>query len=119
MINRERMVENFINMAKISSPSLKEREVADYIKKELESIGLEVIEDNAGEKTGGNSGNIIGILRAPGKKKVLLSAHMDTVLPCDKVNPIIENGIIKSDGTTVSIACHIRRNSCGKCVACV
>ena len=101
MINRERMVENFINMAKISSPSLKEREVADYIKKELESIGLEVIEDNAGEKTGGNSGNIIGILRAPGKKKVLLSAHMDTVLPCDKVNPIIENGIIKSDGTTV------------------
>ena len=57
MINRERMVENFINMAKISSPSLKEREVADYIKKELESIGLEVIEDNAGEKTGGNSGN--------------------------------------------------------------
>ena len=101
MINRERMVENFINMAKISSPSLKEREVADYIKKELESIGLEVIEDDAGEKTGGNSGNIIGILRAPGKKKVLLSAHMDTVLPCDKVNPIIENGIIKSDGTTV------------------
>ena len=35
MINRERMVENFINMAKISSPSLKEREVADYIKKRI------------------------------------------------------------------------------------
>lgn len=101
MINRERMVENFINMAKISSPSLKEREVADYIKKQLEEIGMEVLEDNAGEKVGGNSGNIIGILRAPRKKKVLLSAHMDTVLPCDKINPIIENGIIKSDGTTV------------------
>lgn len=101
MINRERMIENFINMAKISSPSLKEREVANYIKKQLENIGMEVIEDNAGEKFGGNAGNIIGILRAPGKKKVLLSAHMDTVLPCDNVNPIIENGIIKSDGTTV------------------
>lgn len=101
MINKERLVENFINMAKISSPSLKEREVADYIKKQLEEIGLEVIEDNAGEKFNGNAGNVIGILRAPGKKKVLLSAHMDTVLPCDKVNPIIENGIIKSDGTTV------------------
>ena len=101
MFNVERMVKNFVNMAKISSPSLKEREVADYIKRELESIGLEVLEDNAGDKTGGNSGNIIGILRAPGKKKVLLSAHMDTVLPCDKVTPIIENGVIKSDGTTV------------------
>ena len=61
MINRERMVENFINMAKISSPSLKEREVADYIKKELESIGLEVIEDNAGEKTLEKLEEILGI----------------------------------------------------------
>lgn len=101
MVNRERIVNNFINMAKISSPSLKEREVADYIKNQLLEIGMEVIEDNAGVEFGGNSGNIIGVLRAPGKKKVLLSAHMDTVLPCDKVNPIIENGVIKSDGTTV------------------
>jgi tripeptide aminopeptidase len=101
VINRERMVENFINMARISSPSLKEREVADYIKKQLQDLGMEVTEDNAGEKFQGTTGNIIGILRAPGKKRVLLSAHMDTVLPCDKVNPIIENGIIKSDGTTV------------------
>ena len=101
MINRERMIENFINMAKISSPSLKEREVANYVREQLEELGMEAFEDKAGEKFGGNTGNIIGILRAPGKKKVMLSAHMDTVLPCDKVNPIIENGIIKSDGTTV------------------
>ena len=101
MINRDRLVESFINMAKISSPSLKEREMADYIKKELESLGLDVVEDNAGIKIGGNSGNIIGIMKGSGEKKVLLSAHMDTVLPCDKVNPIIDNGIIKSDGKTI------------------
>lgn len=101
MINRDRLVESFINMAKISSPSLKERKMADYIKKELESLGLDVVEDNAGIKIGGNSGNIIGIMKGSGEKKVLLSAHMDTVLPCDKVNPIIDNGIIKSDGKTI------------------
>ncbi|WP_291258989.1 M20/M25/M40 family metallo-hydrolase [Fusobacterium sp.] len=101
MINRERMINNFIEMARISSPSLKEREMADYVKKQLQDLGMEVFEDGAGEKEGGNAGNIIGILRNLGKKRILLSAHMDTVLPCDKVNPIIENGIIKSDGTTV------------------
>lgn len=101
MVNQERIVENFINMVKIASPSLKEREVADYIKKELKELGLEVIEDNAGKNLGGTTGNIIGILRAPGKSKLMLSAHMDTVLPCENIKPIIENGIIKSDGTTI------------------
>jgi len=101
MINETRLVESFLDMVKIPSPSFKERQVADYLKKVLEDLGLEVTEDNAGEKIGGNAGNIIGVLKAPGKKKLLFSSHMDTVLPCDKINPIVENGIIKTDGTSV------------------
>lgn len=103
MINEQRIIDNFLTMVKIPSPSLKERVMADYVKTELEKIGLEVIEDSAGENYNGNAGNIIGILKAKGSnnKKILFSAHMDTVLPCDKVTPIIENGIIKSDGTSI------------------
>jgi len=103
MINEKRIVDNFLDMVKIPSPSLKERAMADCVKAELEKIGLEVTEDNAGESCNGNAGNIIGVLKAKGsnKKKILFSAHMDTVLPCDKITPIIENGIIKSDGTSV------------------
>ncbi|MCJ8342247.1 MAG: M20/M25/M40 family metallo-hydrolase [Cetobacterium sp.] len=101
MVKEARLVENFLDMVKISSPSLKEREMGDYLIKVLKELGLEVMEDEAGEKNGGNCGNIIGILKAPGKKKVLFSAHMDTVLPCDKVTPVIEGRIIKSDGTSV------------------
>ena len=101
MVKENRLVQTFIDMASISSPSLKEREVGDYLLKALKELGMEAYEDNAGEVHGGNCGNIIGVLKAPGKKKVLFSAHMDTVLPCDKVTPIIENGIIKSDGTSV------------------
>lgn len=101
MVNIERLISNFITMTKISSPSLNEKEIAIYLKKQLIDLGLEVFEDKAGDRIGGNSGNIIGILRASGKKKLLLSAHMDTVKPCENVNPIIENGIIKSDGTTI------------------
>lgn len=101
MVNQSRLVDSFIEMAKISSPSLKEREIATYLKAELEKLGLEVEEDNTGDKIGGNAGNIIGILRAPGKKKILLSAHMDTVVPCDKITPIIKDGVISTDGTSV------------------
>lgn len=101
MINREKVTSKFIDMVKISSPSLKEREMGDYLLKTLNDLGLEVYEDNAGKENGGNCGNIVGILKAPNKKKVLFSSHMDTVLPCEKVTPVIENGIIKTDGTSV------------------
>ena len=103
MINEQRLVDNFLNMVKIPSPSLKERAMADYVKLELENLGLEVTEDNAGQTCNGNAGNIIGTLKAKGSstKKILFSAHMDTVLPCDKITAILENGIIKSDGTSV------------------
>lgn len=101
MVKEQRIVENFMDMVKIPSPSLGERAIADYLKKALIDLGLEVEEDNAGENHNGTAGNVIGVLRAPGKAKVLFSAHMDTVKPCDQINPIIENGIIKGDGTSV------------------
>lgn len=103
MINEQRIVDSFLDMVKIPSPSLKERVIADYLKVQLKKIGLEVTEDNAGESCNSNAGNIIGVLKAKGsnKKKILFSAHMDTVLPCDKITPIIDGGIIRSDGTSV------------------
>nr|WP_307774904.1 M20/M25/M40 family metallo-hydrolase [uncultured Cetobacterium sp.] len=101
MIREQRVVENFLDMVKISSPSKHERKMGDYLIKVLTELGLEVSEDRAGEINGGNCGNIIGVLRSEGKKRYLFSAHMDTVVPCDKITPVIENGIIKSDGTSV------------------
>ncbi|MGL4688235.1 MAG: M20/M25/M40 family metallo-hydrolase, partial [Fusobacteriaceae bacterium] len=101
MLNEKRLIENFIDMVKIPSPSLKEREVADYLKKVLLGMGLEVEEDNAGKDHNGNTGNIIAVLKSQGKRKILFSSHMDTVTPCEKIVPVIENGIIKTDGTSV------------------
>lgn len=101
MINRERIVKNFIEIAKISSPSYKERNIADYILKEIKELGVKVYEDNSGEKILSNSGNIIVFLKGSKNKKVLLSAHMDTVNPCEYIVPIVENDIIKTDGNSV------------------
>ncbi|MDE6195591.1 MAG: M20/M25/M40 family metallo-hydrolase [Erysipelotrichaceae bacterium] len=101
MINKERVTKIFLEMASLSSPSGKERKMADFLIQYLKQHNIEVYEDNAGKTIDGNSGNVIGVLKAPGKKRVLLSAHMDTVSPCTKIHPILEDGIIKTDGTSV------------------
>lgn len=101
MINKDRVLNNFLEMVKIPSPSKNEREIGNYLKKSLKELGAEVVEDNAGEKCGGNCGNIIGFFKGELEGTVLFSSHMDTVLPCEKIEPIFENGVIKTDGTSV------------------
>ncbi len=101
MINKERLTAIFLDMARISSPSGKERAMADFLIKYLKEHDIEVYEDAAGKTINGNSGNVVGILRAPGKKRIVLSAHMDTVSPCESIHPIVEDGIIKTDETSV------------------
>src|ERR671916_2331625 len=66
-------------------------------------MGAEVEIDDAGEKVGGNSGNVIARFPGtiPGAETIMMSAHMDTVVPGEGVKPIVEGDIIRSDGTTV------------------
>lgn len=102
MVNRARMVQEFIELVKIDSLSLKERSMADFLKSKLELMGFLPYEDEAGKKTGGDAGNIICFIK--GKKDVpaiLLMAHMDTVIPGINKQPVVEGNIIKTDGTTI------------------
>ncbi len=100
--NTQRLVDQFIAMAKISSPSRQEGRLAAYLKPELEALGFTVEFDNAGELAGGDTGNLIATLAGdPDIEPIVLSCHMDTVTPCIGVTPIIEDGVIRSDGTTI------------------
>lgn len=101
MINKNRLLENFIEMVKIPSPSLDERKMADYLRDKLEKIGMRVIEDDTGSKIGGNAGNIIAVLDGNTDFHLMFSAHMDTVTPCENVRPIIKNGRVTSSGDTI------------------
>jgi tripeptide aminopeptidase len=102
MVNKDRMVNEFIELVKIDSLTRHERQMADTLKKKLEDMELDVYEDNAGDKIGGNAGNLICTIK--GEKNVptvLLMAHMDTVVPGIGKKPIIDGSYIKTDGTTV------------------
>ena len=104
MVNKERIIGEFLELVQIDSPTSKEGAVAKVLVKKLEEIGLEVFVDDAGKATGGETGNVIATLKGtrPGKP-IMFSSHMDTVSPGEGIKPIIDeaNGIIKSDGTTV------------------
>lgn len=102
MVNRTRLVDEFLELVKIDSLSLKERQMCDLLKQKLENMGYMPVEDNAGEKIGGNSGNIVCTVK--GNKKVpaiMLGAHMDTVVPGIGKKAIVDGDIIKTDGLTI------------------
>ena len=103
MIEKERMTEYALDLIRIDSLSRKEREVALKLKHDMEDLGAECFFDDAGDKVNGNTGNLI--VKIKGNKANIepffLSAHMDTVGPGEGIKPRIDNGFIKSDGTTV------------------
>lgn len=83
MINQERLVSLFKDLCLINAPPLAEKESVAFVKKHLIGMGLEVEEDQAGPRIGGNANNLIALLRGntSGAPKVYLSAHFDTVEP--------------------------------------
>ena len=103
MINSKRILQNFKELVSLDSPSLDERLVCEYIKKYLKNLGIDAVEDNAGEKIGGTTGNLYAYLDGTiDGESVLFAAHMDTVEPSKgKMAVVHSDGTITSDGTTV------------------
>lgn len=103
MINKERLVNEFLELVKVDSETKYEREIADVLKGKFSQLGVEVIEDDTTEKSGHGAGNLICTLPATeeGIDPIYFTAHMDTVVPGNGVKPVEENGYIKTDGTTI------------------
>jgi tripeptide aminopeptidase len=102
MINRERLTREFMCQAAIASPSYKEKKMADYLVRRFSELGAEVSMDCAGEQVGGEVGNLVARLpgSAPGEP-LMFSVHMDTVVPCEGVEPVLADGIFRSAGETI------------------
>ena len=98
----QRLVDQFMAMVKISSPSRQEGDFAAYLQQELEALGFSVEMDGAGEQAGGDTGNLIATLQGNTDiEPLLFCCHMDTVLPCANIQPVITDGVIRSDGATI------------------
>ena len=103
MIDTERLAAEFARQAAISSPSFREGEMARYLTERLRRMGAEVFMDGAGERVGGESGNLIAAFPARGKERdpLMFSVHMDTVGPAEGVAPLLTDGVFTSAGETI------------------
>ena len=91
MINRNRLVKTFCDLASIDSPSGEEEEMAQEIITRLESLGFKTKRDSYGNVVAGDGRT----------NPILLSAHLDTVQPGRGIKPSIDGDKIVSDGTTI------------------
>jgi len=101
-INRDRLLSEFLDLLRIDSPPLREGRIAGYLEEALRSMGFSCQRDGAGEALGGQTGNLIAYKPGPvSAQPFLLSAHMDTVQPTGDLEPVVENGVVRSTGDTI------------------
>ncbi|PEJ28319.1 peptidase M20 [Peribacillus butanolivorans] len=102
-VNAERLQDLFLELAKINAPSTKEKLVADYLKKALPKLGFTIEFDEANKNFDGEVGNLIAWREGTDSSipSLFFSTHMDTVLPTEGLKPVINDGVIYSDGTTI------------------
>lgn len=103
MINEQRIVDLFIELVQVDSETKHEEKIAVVLKEKFTALGVEVVEDDAKEKTGHGANNLICTLPATKEDvdTIYFTSHMDTVVPGNGIKPSIEDGYIKSDGTTI------------------
>jgi len=92
---KDRLVEDFVRLCEIESPSRQERRCVDAVANDLRGLGLQVDEDSTGAETGSDSGNLIARIPAPeGARTIMLCAHLDTVPLEGPVEVARENGLL-------------------------
>ncbi|TFJ43328.1 hypothetical protein CKN80_12320 [Carnobacterium divergens] len=102
LINEERLIQRFVDLVKIDSETKQEEAIQPYLKSEFEKLGLEVTEDQTKGETGFGANNLIAVLAGDDSlETIFFSCHMDTVMPGKNIQPIIKDGVIQTDGTTI------------------
>lgn len=103
MINEKRLIDNFLKLTSINSPSKKERQLADYLIRYFQSLNLKVIEDQAGSKISGNCGNLYCKIPSTNSKltPIAFFAHLDTVKDTTNINVKVSETFIETDGSTI------------------
>jgi tripeptide aminopeptidase len=94
---RERLLDDFVRLCEIESPSKDERNVADVVRAELQSLGLHVEEDDSAQDTGSDAGNLLARIPGPdASPTILLCAHLDTVPLSAPVEVVQDNGVLSN-----------------------
>jgi tripeptide aminopeptidase len=98
------LLDLFLELCAMPSPSGKERAVADRVEATLTALGLEWDEDDAATALDGDTGNIYCRLprtNEAGGSPIFLCAHTDTVPPEAAIEPVVEDGVVRNAAGTI------------------
>ncbi|MEC4271664.1 M20/M25/M40 family metallo-hydrolase [Adlercreutzia sp. R25] len=98
-MNPDRVLDSFLEMVVVESPSWHEAPMAAYCAGKLAEMGFSVTFDASAAETGSDTGNLIAHLPGTVPGRVAFSAHLDTVKPCAGIEPVIERRHICDDVT--------------------
>jgi len=92
----------FLELARLVTPSGRERATADRCATYLRELGLEVVEDDAGAKIDGDTGNLYARLEPTADgTPIFLCAHTDTVPASMEIDPRIEGDYVVNANDTI------------------
>ncbi|HEU4917464.1 MAG TPA: M20/M25/M40 family metallo-hydrolase [Acidimicrobiia bacterium] len=92
-VDTDRLVKTFLELVAVDSPTGHEEEIGKELIKRFTDLGCSVSQDEIG--------NVVAVYSGTRPDTVLLSTHMDTAGKDVGIKPIIEDGIIKTDGSTI------------------
>lgn len=98
MINKQRLLNTFIELLEINSPSFREHEIALVITNQLKNCGFDVFLQDYGQSI-----NLIATKRGTDRNSpgIILNAHMDTVEETNGLDYSIDDTKIQSIGATI------------------
>jgi tripeptide aminopeptidase len=97
------LLDLFLELCAIPSPEGQERRVTDRVIAELDALGLDWLEDDTGPSYGAEAGNLLARMPATvdGGTPVFLCAHVDTVAVEGLIEPIVDDGFVRTAGETI------------------
>jgi tripeptide aminopeptidase len=95
------MLDRFVTLCEIASPTGQEREVADAALVELRELGVDVMEDGSAEPAEAAAGNLIAHVPGRGEGWLSFFAHLDTVPHDGPIEVAHENGAFRTRGDTI------------------
>ena len=92
-VDPDRLVRTFLDLVAIDSPTGHERNIGRELAERFRQLGCQVTQDPVG--------NLTAVL--PGKRgdTVLVATHMDTAGSDTGIQPIVADGVIRTDGSSI------------------
>jgi len=102
-INQQALVERLLAYVQIDSETGFEQHMASRLAQDFKALGCQVSTDDIAKEADTTGCNIYATLPGqPGHEPILLSAHMDTVVPGKGVKPRVDaDGYVRADGSTI------------------